>query len=264
MDRVAKVYRTTTIALVAAVAATAFSLAARPAEAAEAAAANGKTIVLVHGAFADGSSWNKVIPTLQQRGYTVVAVQNPLTSLADDVAATNRVIDAQKGDVVLVGHSWGGVVITEAGNNPKVKSLVYVAAFAPEAGQSVADASKSYAPAPGLKNLVADSGGFLTLTDADFKTYFAPDVSPAEVKLMAATQGPVQSKVFGEKVGDSAAWKSKPSWFVLAQKDQMIPPTQQADDARKIHATVVKVNASHVPMVSQPKAVADAILAAAK
>jgi len=180
------------------------------------------------------------------------------------VAATNRVIDAQKGDVVLVGHSWGGVVITEAGNNPKVKSLVYVAAFAPEAGQSVADASKSYAPAPGLKNLVADSGGFLTLTDADFKTYFAPDVSPAEVKLMAATQGPVQSKVFGEKVGDSAAWKSKPSWFVLAQKDQMIPPTQQADDAKKIHATVVKVNASHVPMVSQPKAVADAILAAAK
>lgn len=264
MDRVANVYRTTTIALVAAVAATAFSLAARPAEAAEAAAANGKTIVLVHGAFADGSSWNKVIPTLQQRGYKVVAVQNPLTSLADDVAATNRVIDAQKGDVVLVGHSWGGVVITEAGNNPKVKSLVYVAAFAPEAGQSVADASKSYAPAPGLKNLVADSGGFLTLTDADFKTYFAPDVSPAEVKLMAATQGPVQSKVFGEKVGDSAAWKSKPSWFVLAQKDQMIPPTQQADDAKKIHATVVKVNASHVPMVSQPKAVADAILAAAK
>lgn len=262
MDRVARFYRTTTIALAGAVAATAFSLAARPAEAAE--PANGKTIVLVHGAFADGSSWNKVIPTLQQRGYKVVAVQNPLTSLADDVAATNRVIDAQKGDVVLVGHSWGGVVITEAGNNPKVKSLVYVAAFAPEAGQSVADASKSYAPAPGLKNLVADSGGFLTLTDADFKTYFAPDVSSAEVKLMAATQGPVQSKVFGEKIGDSAAWKNKPSWFVLAQKDQMIPPQQQADDAQKIHATVVKVNASHVPMVSQPKAVADAILAAAR
>lgn len=265
---VTNLYRGTTIALTAAVAVTAAMLVhPAPVHAAEAAAASKAaptTIVLVHGAFADGSGWNKVIPTLQKQGYKVVAVQNPLTSLADDVAATRRVIEAQQGEVVLVGHSWGGVVITEAGNDPKVKSLVYVAAFAPEAGQSVADASRSYAPAPGLKKLVADSGGFLTLTPADFRTYFAPDVAPAEANLMAVAQGPVQSKVFEEKVGAAAAWQHKPSWFVVATNDQMIPPVQQSDDAKKIGATVIKVATSHVPMVSQPNAVAKAILAAAR
>lgn len=259
-------YRGTTVALTAAVALMAATTLVLPAPvyAAESGAGEPRTIVLVHGAFADGSGWNKVIPTLQKQGYKVVSVQNPLTSLADDVAATKRAIDAQKGDVVLVGHSWGGAVITEAGNDPKVKSLVYVAAFAPDAGQSVADESKPYAPAPGSKKLVADSAGFLSLAPADFRTYFAPDVTPAEANLMAVTQGPVQSKVFEEKIGANAAWKTKPSWFVVTTKDQMIPPAQQADDAKKIGATVVKVATSHVPMVAQPKAVANAILAAAK
>lgn len=176
---------------------------------------NATTAVLVHGAFADGSSWDKVIPLLQAKGLRVVAVQNPLTSLADDVAAAKRAIDAQAGPVILVGHSWGGTVITEAGNNQKVTALVYVAAFAPDAGQSTNDL-KDYPPPAWLKSIVAAAGS-LTLTPDAFAQYFAQDLPPSQTSVMAAAQAPALSRCFDETVTE-AAWKNKPSWFVVADQ----------------------------------------------
>ena len=159
-----------------------------------------KNIVLVHGAFADGSSWAKVIPILQAKGYNVTAVQNPLTSFADDVAATNRALALQTGPVILVGHSWGGVVITEAGVDPKVVGLVYVAAFGPDAGEVVGDIGKAYPPPPALAAPIVDKQGFMTLpTDAVVK-HFASDLPPAEARVVAATQGPINASAFGTKV----------------------------------------------------------------
>ncbi|HXD07796.1 MAG TPA: alpha/beta hydrolase [Burkholderiaceae bacterium] len=220
------------------------------------------TVVLVHGAFADGSAWNKVVPRLQEKGLKVVSVQNPLTSLADDVAATRRVLDAQTGPVVLVGHSWGGVVISEVGEHERVKSLVYVAAFAPAVGQSATDLSKDY-PAPvGLAHLVADKEGFLTMTPEDIAHHFAQDLPAAETRLMAVTQGPVRGANFDEKT-THAAWKTRPSWFVLTRQDHMIQPALQESMARNIGANVVSVASSHVPQQSHPEVVVDAILAAA-
>ncbi|MGF6856683.1 pimeloyl-ACP methyl ester carboxylesterase [Paraburkholderia sp. CI3] len=216
------------------------------------------SIVLVHGAFADGSSWDKIVPILQQKGYTVVAVQNPLSSLAEDVAATKRVIDAQPGQVVLVGHSWAGVVITEAGNNDKVKSLVYVAAFAPAEGESIADMTKDAPPPPYAKSLVPDEGGFLTLTPAAVATYFAQDLSPATARTLAATQGSWQSHCLQDKV-TTAAWKTRPSWAVVARNDRMIPATFERAMAQKIGAHVTEVDSSHVAMLAKPDAVAAVI-----
>ena len=161
--------------------------------AAQAADESGKTtVVLVHGAFADGSSWNKVIPRLHAKGLKVISVQNPLTSLADDVAATRRVLDVQTGPVVLVGHSWGGMVITEIGNHPRVKSLVYVASFAPAVGQSIVDMTKDYPTASGLAHVVADKEGFVTMTFEGISKHFAQDIPDAEARLVAATQGPIR------------------------------------------------------------------------
>ncbi|WP_233838102.1 alpha/beta fold hydrolase [Paraburkholderia sp. ZP32-5] len=223
----------------------------------------GRNIVLVHGAFADGSSWSKVIPLLEAHGAHVVAVQNPLSSLADDVAATQRVIDAQTGPVVLVGHSWAGAVITQAGNDDKVKSLVYVAAFAPDNGQSISDVLKGL-PAPAWTNqLRKDSAGNLTLTTDAVIHQFAQDLPPAQARIIAATQGPWASTAIDDKV-TTAAWHAKPSAFVIADHDHMIDPHLQAKMAAEIGATVTHVNASHVEMVSQPAAVAAAIIAAAK
>ncbi|NDZ16061.1 hypothetical protein C7T35_17735 [Variovorax sp. WS11] len=232
--------------------------AAPPAPALEAPA----TVVLVHGAFADGSAWNRVVPRLQAKGLKVVSVQNPLTSLADDVAATRRVLDAQTGPVVLVGHSWGGVVISEAGQHERVKALVYVSAFAPAEGQSVADLSKGYAEPPGFKHLVADKEGFLTLTPEGVAKHFAQDLPAGETKLMAVTQGPVRGANFEEKTS-TAAWKTRPSWFVLSRQDHMIQPALQEAMAKTIGAKVVSLPTSHVPLLSRPKEVADAIAAAA-
>ena len=220
------------------------------------------TVVLVHGAFADGSAWNKVVPRLQAKGLKVVSVQNPLTSLADDVAATRRVLDAQTGPVVLVGHSWGGVVITEAGQHERVKSLVYVAAFAPAEGQSVTDMSKGYPTPEGFKYIVADKEGFLTLTSEGIAKHFAQDVPAAETNLMAVTQGPVNGAAFDAKT-TVAAWKTRPSWFIVSKQDHMIQPAQEEAMAQAIGATVVSLPTSHVPQVSRPKEVADAIIAAA-
>jgi len=221
------------------------------------------TVVLVHGAFADGSSWEKVIPLLQAKGLKVVAVQNPLTSLADDVTAAKRVIDAQTGKVVLVGHSWGGTVITEAGTSDKIKALVYVAAFAPSAGQSTADLGKDYAVPPGIATLQADASGFLWLPAASVASNFAQDVSPATAALIAATQGPIAAKAFADKT-TVAAWKNKANYYIAASEDRMIDPALQQAFAKKINATTVTLTSSHVPMVSQPQKVADVIIAAAQ
>lgn len=221
-----------------------------------------KTIVLVHGAFADGSSWGKVIPLLEARGYHVVSVQEPLSSLADDVAATRRAIDLQTGPVLLVGHSWGGAVITEAGNHDKVLGLVYVAAFAPDGGESVDDLGKGGPPPPWAKRLVVDSGGFAWLPADVVAADFAPDLPAAESALVASVQQPIQTKAFGEKV-TTAAWRSKRSWYVRSEEDRMIDPHAQAVMAERAGAKITNVKASHVSMLSHPDEVAAAILEAA-
>lgn len=225
--------------------------------------ADNVTVVLVHGAFADGSSWDKVIPLLHARGLHVVAVQNPLTSLADDVKSVRRVVEVQKGPVVLVGHSWAGVVITEAGANERVKALVYVAAFAPEAGQSAGELGKPYPVPPGLSHPVVDSAGFMRLADEDIAKYFAPDLSPTDANLLAVTQGPINTAAFGEKVS-VAAWRTKPNWFIVAENDQMIPPSLERDEAKAMHAKTTFLPSSHVPMLSHPKEVAGVIIQAAE
>jgi pimeloyl-ACP methyl ester carboxylesterase len=221
-----------------------------------------KTVVLVHGAFADGSSWDTVIPLLQAKGLHVVAVQNPLTSLADDVAAAKRVIDAQKGPVVLVGHSWAGTVITEAGASAKVAALVYVAAFAPDVGESSNDLGKAAPPPPGFSSVYPDPAGYLYLTPEGVAHDFAPDLPAAKTKVMAATQGPIFGKAFDEKV-TNAAWRTKPSWYIVAEEDRMIQPDVERAMAKKINAQVTSLPTSHVPMLSRPKDVAAVILAAA-
>ena len=221
------------------------------------------TVVLVHGAFADGSSWSKVIPMLQAKGLKVFAVQNPLTSLAEDVAFTNRIINAQTGPVVLVGHSWGGSVISQAGSNDKVKALVYVAAFAPSVGESSLDGVKGFPASPGLASPIATADGFLTLSEEAIRKDFAPDVSASEANVIAHTQGAVRGANFDEKL-TAAAWTTKPSWYIVAANDRMIYPDAERALARKIKATTTTLSTSHVPMVSQPRTVADVILAAAR
>lgn len=220
------------------------------------------TVVLTHGAFADGSSWSRVVPLLEAKGLHVVAVQNPLTSLSDDVAATKRVIEQQTGPVVLVGHSWAGVVISEAGNDDKVKALVYVSAFAPDANQSIADLIKDLPPAPWSKELHKDSAGFLRLSDKAVSQYFAPDLSPTQRAVVAATQGPWYAGCIDEKV-THPAWRDRPSYFVISTEDQMIDPALQARMAEHIGASITRVRGSHVALVSHPQAVANAIIEAA-
>ena len=225
---------------------------------------NQKTsIVLVHGAFADGSSWNKVIPILEAEGFGVTAVQNPLKSLADDVATTKRVIESQKGNVVLVGHSYGGAVITEAAaNNPKVKALVYVAAFAPDAGETLGGLGEKY-PAPPLATALApDSAGFLYIDRSKFHEVFSHDLPADTAALLAATQKPIAAAIFGESV-KAVAWKTVPSWFVVSTQDKAINPDLERFMAKRMNAQTTEINASHVGFISQPKAVAKIIEAAA-
>jgi pimeloyl-ACP methyl ester carboxylesterase len=242
--------------------ASAFSVAALSAAVAPATAAQQKTVVLVHGAFADGSSWSKVIPLLEAKGLRVVAVQNPLSSLTADVDATKRVIDAQSGPVILVGHSWGGVVITEAGVDDKVKALVYVAAFAPPPGKSVNDLSAGQPPLPWLADVRPDSAGYLRLTDDGIRKYFAQDLSANDIAVLAATQGPTAAGVFDEKV-TNPAYAGRPSWYVVAKSDGMIPPAAETAMAAGIKAHVTEIDGSHVVMLSHPEAVAKVILSAA-
>ncbi|MGO4377953.1 alpha/beta fold hydrolase [Pseudoduganella sp. RAF53_2] len=226
-------------------------------------AADPATVVLVHGAFADGSSWDKVIPLLEAKGLKVISVQNPLTSLADDVAATERAIAAQKGDVVLVGHSWAGTVITQAGATGKVKSLVYVAAFAPNEGESTASQGKGYPTPPGIGTLQADASGFVTIPEESVAQNFAQDLPAAQQKLIAATQGPIRGAAFDEKV-TVAAWKTRPSYFIVTNNDRMIAPQLLKDSAKRIHAKTTVVESSHVAMLAQPEAVANVIIEAAQ
>src|ERR1700752_2720324 len=222
-----------------------------------------RNIVLVHGAFADGSSWAKVIPLLEKAGLNAVAVQNPLTSFEDDLAATKRAIALQKGPVILVGHSWGGVVITDAGADPKVAGLVYVAAFAPDVGEAVGDLGKEFPPAPGGAEIRPDASGYLTMTPKGVFEYFAQDVKPAEKKLILATQGATNSALFGAKVAN-AAWKTKPTWYVVAANDRMIQPDLERKFAKAMKAKTVELPTSHVAMVSRPAEVAKLIIEAAK
>jgi pimeloyl-ACP methyl ester carboxylesterase len=221
------------------------------------------SVVLVHGAFVDGSAWKKVIPLLQEKGLNVVSVQNPLSSLADDVAATRRVLDMQTGPVVLVGNSWAGVVITEAGQHERVKSLVYVAAFAPSEGQSVNDLAKDYPPPSGFSHLVADKEGFLTLSLEGVEKHLAQNIPATEAKLLAATQVPVRGKNFDEKV-TVAAWKTRPSWYVLSEQDRMLQPALQKAMAQTISAHLVSFAADHMPLLSRPEDIANVILEATK
>jgi pimeloyl-ACP methyl ester carboxylesterase len=215
-------------------------------------------VVLVHGAWADGSSWSKVIVLLQAKGYNVSAVQNPLTSFKEDVDATKRTIAAQNGPLILVGHSYGGVVITEAGNDPKVAGLVYVAAFAPDAGESILDISKAYPKPIGLDMLTPQPDGFLLISPDGINTAFAQDLREEERSLLAAVQPPTHGSLFAAQP-TQAAWRSKPSWYVVANNDHMIAPDQEADMAKRIGATTTVLSSSHVAMLAHPEEIAKVI-----
>ncbi len=221
-----------------------------------------KDIVLVHGAFADGSSWAKVIKILQAKGYNVTAVQIPLTSLADDIAATNRALAQQDGPVILVGHSWAGVVITEAGMDPKVVGLVYVAAFAPDSGEVVGDLGKTYPPPPALAAPIVDKEGFMHLSTDAIVKHFASDLPAAEARVVAATQGPIAVSAFGATVSN-VAWKTKPSWYIVSKLDGAIAPDLERFFAKRMKAATTELKASHVSMLSKPNAVAAVIMDAA-
>jgi pimeloyl-ACP methyl ester carboxylesterase len=221
------------------------------------------TIVLVHGAFADGSSWARVIPLLENDGYTVIAVQNPLTSLGDDVATTKRVIEAQKGPVVVVGHSYGGAVITAAAaGNANVKALVYVAAFAPDTDEVLAAPGAKFAPPALSSALLPDAAGFLYVDRTKFHDVVCKDVPLADARVAAATQKPVSGSVFTASV-PGGAWKTIPSWYIVASEDQAINPELERFYAKRIGATTTEIKSSHVPFLSHPRDVAKVIEAAA-
>jgi pimeloyl-ACP methyl ester carboxylesterase len=220
------------------------------------------TVVLVHGAFADGTGWQHVIPILERDGYHVIAVQNPLSSLETDIETTKRVIDAQQNPVVVVGHSYGGAVITgAAAGNANVKALVYLAAFAPEAGEAVGAFGKQY-PAALDTALTPDAAGFLYVDRAKFRDVFARDVSPTDAAVMAAAQKPVSGSVFGASV-PQPAWKTIPSWYLVSQEDRALNPDLERFYAKRIGATTSEIKASHVAFVSHPDAVARLIEQAA-
>jgi pimeloyl-ACP methyl ester carboxylesterase len=221
-----------------------------------------KNIVLVHGAYADGSGWEAVYNILTHKGYNVTVVQNPLTSLEDDVAAVNRALAKQDGPTVLVGHSWGGTVITEAGNSPKVVSLVYVAAFAPDAGESTLTLVQSAPPAPENGILFPDSSGFSYYGKEKFHAGFCADLPKEKADFMFASQGPLAGKAFVAVI-TQAAWKTKPSWAIVPTADKSINPEIERRMYKRANATVTELNGSHVIFISKPKEVAAVIEAAA-
>jgi pimeloyl-ACP methyl ester carboxylesterase len=214
-------------------------------------AANEKpTIIFVHGIWADGSSFLAQIEALQAKGYNVMSVQNPITSLADDVAATQRAIDQVKGKVILVGHSWGGMVISQAGNDPKVVGLVYLAAYGPEAGESVASVSAN-APGTQLSKYLAPTGGYVYISQEGVKTVFAEDLTPKQQASVFATQTPAFHTVFDDKAGDPA-WKTKPSWYIVAKNDKTIHPDLERFMAKRMKSKIVELPVSHAVMQSRP------------
>jgi len=222
-----------------------------------------KNVVLVHGGFVDGSGWEGVYTALKKDGYTVSIVQNPTISLADDVAVTRRTLAAQDGPAILVGHSYGGVVITEAGNDPKVAGLVYIAAFAPDTGESVSALIKNPPPGAPVPPILPPQDGYLFLDRAKFGAAFAADVEADAAAFMADSQVPWGVEALGGAISEPA-WKTKASWYLVATEDKMIPPDAQRAMSKRAGATVVEVKGSHAVYVSQPQAVASIIETAAK
>jgi pimeloyl-ACP methyl ester carboxylesterase len=222
-----------------------------------------RNIVLVHGAFADGSSWWKVIPLLQELGYKAVAVQNPMTSLADEVAFTKRILALQDGPVILVGHSWGGAVITQAGDDRKVAALVYVTAYAPEVGQSANDASSPFGWTQGQKQIRLDGEEFATVTSEGMLEYIAEGLPMKERELALAVQGQSYGPMFDEKL-TIAAWKTKRTWAVISTKDQMLPPAMQESAAKKMGAITTILSTCHMSILEEPAKITAVIDDAAK
>ncbi len=220
-------------------------------------------IVLVHGGFVDGAGWEGVYKALKADGYNVSIVQNPTISLEGDVATTKRVLAAQDGPAILVGHSYGGAVITEAGNDPKVAGLVYITAFAPDKGESVATLIKDPPPGAPVPPILPPQDGYVLLDNAKFAASFAGDVNAEKAAFMADSQVPWGVEAFSGKISEPA-WKKKPSWYLIATDDKMIPPDAQRAMSKRAGSTVVEVKGSHAIYVSQPKAVASLIEQAAK
>ena len=221
-----------------------------------------RNIVLVHGAFADGSGWRKVYEILTQRGYHVSIVGNPNTGLDDDVAATSRVLERQAGPAILVGHSYGGAIITIAGNNPNVAGLVYVAAFSPDEGESLGKLLSPYPPDP-LNGILPPVDGFVWYDSAKFHSGFCADLSKKEAEFMFASQVPVSATAFGYEF-KNAAWKTKPSWHIVATEDHSIPVELERYMGKRAGGKITELKGSHVIFISRPKEVADVIEAAAK
>jgi pimeloyl-ACP methyl ester carboxylesterase len=221
-----------------------------------------RNVVLVHGAFADGSGWRGVYDDLTKRGYKVTIVQNPLTSLADDVAATKRALEQQDGPAILVGHSWGGTVITEAGVDPKVAGLVYVSALSPDAGETTAEQYKGFTTPPEFV-LDVRPDGYGYVKAENFKAGFAADASDANAAFMRDSQVPINMSSFGTKL-QHAAWRSRPSWAVIASADKAFDARMLRSMAKRIGAKVTLVPASHALFTTQPRAIADVIDGAAK
>jgi len=220
------------------------------------------TVVLVHGAWADGSSWNKVIPLLQAKGLPVIAVQIPLTSVGDDAAATGRIIAATDGPIVLVGHSWGGMAITQTGNDPKIAALVYLSAFAPDVGESGSSLIGAHPAPPALSTAVTDSAGFVYQTVDGMLANVAPDLPAAEARVLAVTQGRLAATAFGQSV-TVAAWKTKPCWFIMTANDRVVSAELQAMEAKRMQARTTVLQSSHMSLLSRPAEVAGVIEAAA-
>lgn len=221
------------------------------------------SIVLVHGAFADASGWGRVITLLEKDGYTVTAVQNPMTSYADDVATTKRMIDAQKGKVVVVGHSYGGAVISSAATgNANVKALVYIAAFGPDSGEKFSELLDKEGPSSLGPALRPDAAGFLYIDRAQFHDVFCADLPVAEANVMAATQKPTHNSIFGISL-EAPAWKDIPSWFLVASEDKTINPKLERFMAKRMNAQTTEIKSSHVAFLSHPKEVVKLIEAAA-
>ena len=225
-------------------------------------ATNATNIVLVHGVWADGSSWSKVIPILENAGHRVIAVQLPLSSLADDVATVKRAIDLVGGPVTLVGHSYGGFVITNAGyNNQNVTGLVYVSAFGPDEGESTANFVDVAKLPPGL--LVFDSGGYAYINPEMFHQAFVQDANATEAEIMAVVQKPAHQSILTEPSGPPA-WKQLPTWFEISESDRIIPPDAQRQFAQRMNATTISLNSSHASLVTHPDEIAQLILNATK
>lgn len=214
--------------------------------------------VLVHGAYADGSSWADVIPLLQQAGVSVISVQNPLTSLADDAAATRRALDLQDGPTVLVGHSWAGTVISEVGDHPNVSALVYVAARAPDVGEDYGALAAQY-PAPPASAGLTFAGGFGGLDEATFLAHFANGVPEERARVLYAVQGRIADTLFASRT-TAAAWRNRPSWYAVSKQDHTTTPDLERFVAKRMGATTVEVDGGHLSMVTHPRVIADLIL----